>query len=254
MNTILVSFGIFAIALVIIIAIRAKAGPKFEIKNTDIILALVPLALWLFLTGKVQEFALGDFKIVASAIKDASKSPVSTQVTKLPVETIHTETKEGVEKIPALLERHTQALSFSFGMGHHYYGPAIHRYFDALTKSPSFKYVVINNEDGSFFGMGDAQQMGALFNVFGGIDYADSFANWLNSSDKEKVSKMPGFISSEMSLKQGADKQRALRLMDSLDVQTLPVVNNKDQFEGIVDRAKLTASVLVDIADRLENK
>jgi CBS-domain-containing membrane protein len=40
--------------------------------------------------------------------------------------------------------------------------------------------------------------------------------------------------------------------MDSLDVQTLPVVDARGVFAGIVDRSKLTASMILDIAARLE--
>lgn len=253
MNTLFISIGIFIILLAILVIIRAKTGTKFEVKNTDIILALVPIALWLFLTGKIQEFTLGDFKIVA-AIQDATQSPVAQQVTKLPVESIHTEMKGGVSMIPQLLERNTQALSFKLGMGGYYNGPAIREYFQVLTKSPSFKYIIINNSDNTFFGMGDAQQLGALFNSPGGSQYSNNFAAWLNSSDKKQLSSIPGFISWEKALNKEADKQRALRLMDSLDVQTLPVINDNKQFAGIVDRTKLTASVLVDIADRVGNK
>jgi hypothetical protein len=250
MNTLIISIGIFIILLAILVGIRAKAGTRFEVKNTDILLALIPIALWLLLTGKVQEFGFGDFKIVA-AIQKATQTSVAAQVTKLPVETIHTEMKGGVEMIPQLLEKKTQALSFRLGTGGYYYGPAINEYFQALTKSPSFKYIVITNADNTFFGIADAQQMGALFNSQYGNRYSDDFARWLNSSDIKQLSAIPGFISSEKALNNGTDKQQALRLMDSLDVQTLPVIADK-QFVGIVDRAKLTASVLIDIADRVE--
>ena len=39
--------------------------------------------------------------------------------------------------------------------------------------------------------------------------------------------------------------------MESLDVQTLPVVDETGQFVGIVDRSKLTASILIEIAEKV---
>ena len=40
--------------------------------------------------------------------------------------------------------------------------------------------------------------------------------------------------------------------MNTLDVQVLPVVDDAQKFDGIVDRSKLTASILTEIADRVE--
>lgn len=39
--------------------------------------------------------------------------------------------------------------------------------------------------------------------------------------------------------------------MESLDVQTLPVVDESGRFAGIVDRSKLTASILIEIAQKV---
>jgi hypothetical protein len=38
---------------------------KVDIRSSDIVLALVPVVLWLFLTGGVQGFVFGEVKIVA---------------------------------------------------------------------------------------------------------------------------------------------------------------------------------------------
>lgn len=253
MDTLIISIGIFIILLAVLVGVRVKSGTRFEVKNTDIILALIPIALWLFLTGKIQEFTLGEFKIVA-AIQNAAETPVALHVTSLPVETINTQSKAGTGIIPDLLARKIPALSFKLGTGGYYYGPAINEYFQALTQSPNFKYIIINNADNTFFGMADAQQLGSLFNSNYGGRLADDFARWLNTSDTKQLYTLPGFIDSKKALHKESNKQHALRLMDSLDVQILPVISGESKFSGIVDRTKLTASLLIDITDRIENK
>jgi hypothetical protein len=250
MNTLMIGIGGFILILVMLVFLRAKTGNKFEIKNSDIVLALVPIALWLFLTGQIQEFAFGDIKIV-SAIKEASKSPVAPQVTALPVENVQMDPKRGVGEIPSLIKKKNQALSFRMGHGG-YWGPAISQYLKALTQYPYLRHLVIQNSDGSFFGMADARQVAEIIRAPGGDSYAKDLANWLNSSTAERLKTLPGFISSEQALKKIADKFRALQLMDSLDVQMLPVVDDSRRFAGIVDRSKLTASMLIDIAKRIE--
>jgi hypothetical protein len=253
MTTLLISIGGFILLVIALVVLRARTGNRFEIKNSDIVIALIPIALWLFLTGKVQEFAFGDLKIVA-AIKDASDSPVGPQVStlsQLPVEAVRTDVKSDVGQIPRLIQNKSQALSFRLGHGG-YWGPAITQYLDELTRYPFLKYILINNADGTFFGMADAREVaGSLRGVSGTLD-AQAFANWLNGSRRTELRALPGFIAAEQGLRQDSDKRKALSLMDSLDVQTLPVVDARGVFAGIVDRSKLTASMILDIAARLE--
>lgn len=253
MNTLLLSLAIFVVVLALLVSLRVRTGAKFDVKNTDIALALVPIALWLFLTGKVQEFTFGDFKIV-SAIREASKSDVAPQVTKMPVENIQVASKGGVGMIPRLLEQKSQALGFRLGQGSYYYGPAISEYFRVLSQSPYLKYVVINEADDTFFGMMDARQLGALLSSPAGGSYSASLADWLNNSSKDQLQSLPGFISWQRALREGTDKQRALQTMDSLDVQVLPVVSPDRKFVGVADRSKLTASILIDVAERIDSQ
>ncbi len=120
MNTVFVALGFFAIILALLVALRVKSGNKIDIRSSDIVLALVPVALWLFLTGKIQEFAFGEVKIVA-AIKMAAKAPVGPQVSKLTVDTVReritTMSKAGPEVIPQMIDTKSQALSFTLGPG-----------------------------------------------------------------------------------------------------------------------------------------
>jgi CBS domain-containing protein len=250
MNTLLIAIGGFVLLVVLLVFLRIKTGNKFEIKNSDVVLALIPVAFWLFLTGKIQEFTFGDFRIVA-AIKEASNSPVAAQVTELPVESVSMGAKGGVGEIPELIRRKNQALSFRLGHGG-YYGPAIQEYLKVLTQNPFLRYIVINNADGSFFGMADARQFTAMLQANAPSFSAQAFAQWLNDSNKGQIETLPGFISAQHALKKVADKRQALELMESQDVENLPVVDDDGRFIGIVDRSKLTASMLIEIADRVE--
>ena len=45
MNTVIIALGIFAVILALLVALRAKTGNRIDIKNSDIVLALVPVAL-----------------------------------------------------------------------------------------------------------------------------------------------------------------------------------------------------------------
>ena len=254
MNTVIIALGIFAVVLALLVALRAKTGNRIDIKNSDIVLALVPVALWLFLTGKIQEFAFGEVKIVA-AIKVAAKAPVGPQVSKLTLDTVRepvrTMTKGGPEVIPQMINTKSQALSFTIGQGG-YVASAIADYFEKLTQYPFLRYVVMNNPDGSFFGIADARQIAQIIRESSPRFHATNLADWLNEANKTELEALPGFISSAEALHKNDDKQKALERMNSLDVQVLPVLDEAGRFDGIVDRSKLTASILTEIAQHLE--
>ncbi len=215
MNTVIIALGIFAVVLALLVALRAKTGNRIDIKNSDIVLALVPVALWLFLTGKIQEFAFGEVKIVA-AIKVAAKAPVGPQVSKLTLDTVRepvrTMTKGGPEVIPQM----------------------------------------INTKSGSFFGIADARQIAQIIRESSPRFNATNLADWLNEGNKTELEALPGFISSAEALHKNDDKQKALERMNSLDAQVLPVLDEAGRFDGIVDRSKLTASILTEIAQHVE--
>lgn len=273
--TVIISLVAFVILLAGLILLRIKSGNRFEIKNTDVVLALVPVALWLFLTGKIQEFGFGEVKIVA-ALKVATQAPVENQVSKLlPVDAIPMFEKGRVGEIRHAVDNKAQALSFHIGRGN-YSGSAIRRYLDDLTQYPYLRYVVLNNPDDTFFGLVDARQLADLVRREGAQPSAtpaapipgeqaqfglpaeprvtaDNIANWLNGNNLEELKTLPGFIAAKDALDSKADRQQALKQLNALDLQTIPVVNENQKFVGIVDRSKLTASILTDIAAKVEH-
>jgi hypothetical protein len=101
MGGLLGAIGVFVVLLALLVALRVWTGNRIEVKTPDMVLALVPIGLWLFVSGKVQELTFGDFKIVA-AIKQASSSPVADQVTRLPVDPVRADPKEGLSQLAAL--------------------------------------------------------------------------------------------------------------------------------------------------------
>jgi hypothetical protein len=276
-STVLITLAVFAALLIGLVLLRTASGNRFEIKNTDVVLALVPIAFYLFLTGKIQEFGFGEVKIVA-ALKVATKAPVDNQVPKLlPIDAVPLFEKGGTEEIRRAVQNKAQALSFHLGRGY-YTGRAIRAYLDELTQYPYLHYVVLNNPDDTFFGLVDARQLtealrrervpqpsatpgtplpGEQAQQFGPMPEprltADNVANWLNNKNVDELKTLPGFISADQALDSKADRQKALEQMNALDVQTIPVVNENKKFVGVADRSKLTASILTDLAAKLEH-
>ena len=248
--------GGFLMLLVVIVLLRTVTQNRFEVKNSDIFLALIPVALGLVLSGHIKELTVGDLKIVP-AVRKATTSPVKAQVSALPVEAVTANPKASVSKIPELVRKGTQALSFQLGY-RGYAGFAIKQYLQTLTRYPFFEYVVVLESDGRFFGLFNARQLFEILSdstrhpTMGEFPNFDQFANWLTSSKIAKLEAIPGFVGRGKVVRKITNKHDALRRMEELDVQSLPVLNSEDRLVGILERSKLSASILIDISERLE--
>ncbi|NOY61164.1 MAG: hypothetical protein GXO75_19820, partial [Calditrichaeota bacterium] len=63
MTDLIISLTIFITVIAIMMILRLKVIKNFEIKQADIWVALIPVALWLLLSGRIQKFEFGDFSI-----------------------------------------------------------------------------------------------------------------------------------------------------------------------------------------------
>jgi hypothetical protein len=126
------------------------------------------------------------------------------------------------------------------------------QYLEALTQVSSFRYVVINNGDGTFYGMIEARQLYALMRPQGSPYNADWFAGALNNSDTSRLAGLPGILTGKDALTAKTNTKDALQSLNTLDVQTLPVLDDHGSFIGVIDRSKLSANMLIEIAQKLE--
>jgi hypothetical protein len=258
--TVILSIIGFIGILAVIILVRAKYN-KFEVKPADIVLALIPIVIYLLVTGQIKTLELGGLKFETAFVK-ATQSSITPQVTSiknfnlespnLPVTEMEVDIKGLAVKIPTLIKEKAEGLEFRLGYGR-YAGFAIEQYLSALTKYPFFHYIIIDYPDGTFFGMSNGPALYGLLSGLRPLFSANDVALWINTSNKEALRKLPGFISVGDSLNdKTTDKSKALQKMETLNVDTLPVINEAHKFVGIVNRSRLTASLLIDVSQRLK--
>jgi len=252
--TILYSIGSFLLILAILVLLRAKSS-RFEVKPSDIVVAVVPVVVFLLVTGKLQKFEIGEGGVkIETAFVQASRASIDPQVTALtglPAAPIQLDSKAVVSEIPRLIERQTEGLLFRLGHGG-YWGPAIEEYFNVLARHPFFKFLIVEHPDGRFFGLADARALNELLGNSDAPYDADQLARWLNQSDTKALSRLPGFIGEDQAVRKGTDKFEALLKMEELNVDWLPAVNDQQRFAGIVERSRLMASLLIDVTQSLK--
>lgn len=263
--------GVMAISILLLagcvlfilsVVVRAKTGGKYEIKMIDLALVLIPLLFWLIGTGKIQKFAIGGVEFeTAQAFIGASEAPIETQVahtSPLSIEdvvlTVERGSKAAVSQIPKLIKKKTEALEFQLGHGG-YWGPAIQKYFESLDAYAFLRYAIIHNKDGTLFGIFEAKTLLQYFREQGADAYRD-FARILNQPGEQslqRLKELPGFIPGEYAVTSTANKRSVLEEMEDLKRETLPVVDLNRRFVGMVERTQLTASLIIDVAKKLED-
>lgn len=255
-TTITVSIFTFVAILGTLVFLRTRNN-KIDIRSTDIIVAILPVLIVLLVSGKIQKFEVSESGVkIETAFMKASESTILSQVTPLkglPTEPLRIDPKAGVANIPQLIERKTEGLLFRLGQGN-YFGPAVEEYFYQLARQPFLKYLVIENQDGSFFAMADARELTAMLLSPNPPFRATAVAKWLNEGDTTALRKLPGFISADDAMLDADDKRAALQKMETLNVDTLPVMTAQHRYAGIVTRSRLVASLIIDVSNELGGK
>ena len=78
---------------------------------------------------------------------------------------------------------------------------------------------------------------------------------YLNKGDtasKNELKKLPGFVSGEDAVKPGTDQLTCLETMERLNSDFLPVVDEKLKYVGMVERNKITTSLIIDVTRAIE--
>lgn len=245
------------VLLIALVLLRGLSGGRFEVKLTDAVIVAIPVLLWLVGTGQIKKLIVSaEGFTVEGAILEASQRTIAAQVTPLPVAPLEMAAKGSVGDIPGLVIGGIEALEFRLGADY-YVGSAIAEYLTTLTGYPSFRFVVVTDADGMFFGMMDARALTHALQQRGtGVDW-DGFAEMLNRDQPDAIvalGKIASFIGAADEVAPNASKRDVLSKMADRNTDWLPVVDETRRFAGVVERSRLTASMLLDVAAQLQGQ
>ena len=257
----LVATGIAAALLVGLVLLRSLTDGRAEVKVTDAVIALLPVVIALFATGKITKLVVGPEGVTVErareAILGAATSAVTDQVDaidRIKPEELEVAAKGGVGRIAEYVARGIQALTYQVGA--RYVPEIMEQYFHRLTQSPRFRYMILVDGD-RFFGMMEAGKLVAFVDEEAARrgdapGWAD-IRHWIEN-DPDRFSTLAGFVSADHALPSGATKRQALQRLEDEDRDWLPVTDGQGSLIGIVDRSRLTASLILDVAGRLEGE
>jgi CBS domain-containing protein len=261
----LMIIGLLTLGIVLVVGsllLRVFSDGKYEFKTIDLVFLIIPLVVAALATGKLKGVDLFGVKADLSELwTQAAQTQIAEQVGPAPapvqdvVQGVEMASKGGLNELQRLLPRNIEALEFKLGAGG-YYAPAIKTYLEALSGSAHLRAVVVNLPDGTLFGMYNAAVLIGYLRVAGDEAYRQ-FQQLLNSGDeraREELAKLPGFVSAEQAVTASTSKRAALARMEQLNTESLPVVNEHRHLVGTVERAKLMASLLLSVTDKLAGR
>ena len=230
---------------------------KFKIEPNDIVIGLIPVILWLLLSGNITKFEYAGVTI-ETAFKEAQKTSIKKDVMPIPVEGVSTMLKAGINQIDYIVSLQTDAVVFLIGY-ENYTGDAIKEYLEKLRNSnvKYFIFVTENNEGNSIFT--GLISFNDFYNAFRGSEPVASeneIAIWLKKGDKDKILNIPRMISLKYAVNEDDSRENALKKIIDSKANLLPVIDKSGKFLGIVTEGKLSASILLSISEQLnsENK
>jgi hypothetical protein len=259
MSAELLAAAVTAAVLVGGVALRTLTNGRIEIRLNDAIIAAIAAGLTLFMSGKISKLAVGTEGLTVETAKEAiiaaAKVPIDRQVTALPVAPLEFAEKGGADVLQTMVRRGTPALEFRLGRGGYYAGGAVREYLETLTRQPAFRFVVFFDSDGKLFGMIDGRKLLAELQSRGSDQGFSAFAQQVNRAspeDRIALTRLAGFVPASAAVARQADKRDVLDKMETLNADWLPVIGANDRFEGIVDRSRVTAKLILDVTDRLK--
>ena len=237
--------------------LRVYTQGKHEVKTVDLIFLIIPLLMVALAMGKLKGIDMLGVKADLSQLwADAANTKVQDQVAPATladvVQISEPARKGGTGELPRLVGRKTEALKFTLS-ARGYDAGAIMKYFEALS---SLRIVAVEEPTGKLFGTFSAPALTSYLRLSDGAAPAQ-FEQLLNEGDEEarlELAKLPGFIAASDAVTTTTSKRTAMERMEKLAVDVLPVVDEQQKFIGTVDRAKLTAALILDVTRRLEEK
>jgi len=124
------------------------------------------------------------------------------------------------------------------------------RFGGRLGSESAFKWLIISDTSGKFLGAIDILGSGKALLDGGNVDRLVEMLNMRQPASN--LTDFAGFVPATDAVSSDTDKQTALDRMEKTGMSWLPVVNTDGQFIGVVDRGRLTTSLILDVSRALQ--
>jgi hypothetical protein len=230
-----------AVVVGLILFILACAGQSYE--TNWIIIAALPVAFWLFFSGRVSTFKAFGLELTA-AIRQASGETIKDRDLLIfgseELRLGEVPPKGDVSQINGYVRQKISGLSFELSNQNYYTSTAIKRYLDELCQYDFFRWIIFRNRDGTFAGLVPAAELKL-------VGAGRQYSRLISMIEKGAVSDLPGFVGPQLALSTTDTKGQAIERFAKTDRSDLPVLDESQRFVGVLNRGQLQSRVLSSI-------
>ena len=222
----------------------AKIAIGIEKESVLVALLLLPLLVYVILTGKIQELkAPGGIEAKFTSLANQSISAASQPV-KPETEDFQAVLKDSL----SALDAHTQNLDDSkpiimlmdLGSGR-YDADAALKYIDVLSQFRNFKYVVFLDKRKCFVGY---MSSWAVKGILQKRELGNEFIDAINRGSAE-LTRYPGFETQTIAT--SWTNANALKEMARKNVEALVVIDDRKHIEGVVEREQILCLMMLSL-------
>ncbi len=274
-------FSFIGIGLVVgLLLWRSKTGNRIEIKPTDIIIAVIPILVFFVATGKLTKAVIPG--VIEFEVTDIVPPKLTFSETGI---TVEESWKNGEIDKSISLEKLIETNIMACPLELNYTEEFVKAYLNFF---PALRYIIITDKNGDFVGICEAPKLLLYFFPTGNIyerpqapmisdknqnavqkkelNYIEnlfdqernrrleSFVSALKEGSLDYFRDLKGFVSKKHAINPTHHVLEAFQKMEKFHLNFLPVINEKNEFKGIVERSDILAALLMDITKSLENR
>jgi hypothetical protein len=234
LETILISVA-FLLVLILVLFVTEKLNLS-KLEPIHVFVALVPFIILLVMSGRLKE--IGGPSGITLSLRDEVQKPISPETAR---DELIVDPEITMEKgaIPDIQEQVAQnpptTLSLRIRQSGRYSELAIRHYVEELERQPVFRNVLFVDAQSRFQGLMPAQAFRALLQ---GREVVPLLENG-------EILELPGVVTGFVPV--GSTNQQALVEMDRIDTNTLAVVNQREEFVGVITQEEIVRKVLTKV-------
>jgi hypothetical protein len=236
-QTALFSLVFFLILLIFSTNIFFTNQAGFKIESTHVFIALAPLAIWLIVSGKLDEIrGPGGIGLL---IRDEVQKPIPAELVDKPLDVVpdYVREKEDTERLSRQVNQDLAAgkppaaLSFRVGKKGYYGEGAIESSISTMERSPKFQFIIFNDEKGKFKGFMKVDDFERLM----GSDIVDMI-------ESSQILENPKVIKDY--IKKTSTNRKALDEMEKANTNMLGIVDEDYKLIQIITRDEILRKIL----------
>lgn len=224
-----------------------KSFLNIESDATYVSLLIIPLIIYLIVSGKLEEFK-GPGGWEAKFAKTANERIVSaSEKIEISTEDMQIIQKEGLR----ILERKRQELDESrpiimtmeLGKQGYYRREAVLSYLEVLSQFRNFRFVVFIDSEKKFVAYIPSWALRGILRI---PELGETFIWSINAGEKQNMFRFPGIVKEAISTQ--STNVEALQEMTKQNLEALVVIDENRQLKGVVEREQLLSRMMLSLA------